>query len=156
MLSHKSPSILMPPLVAMNLLRSIGTAIFRVHCRCTGCVMHLLEKSFWRHRQLLLNVPIKEKFRYSWRPILKVLYQSSSSYMMLSGPLSRIQLCNTQHAITIFTCMLKGKYDLFARTLKRFFSVPNARSTIVRREECRRLNNSCGVSGYLPPPYSFK
>ena len=69
MLSHKSPSILMPPPVAMNLLHSIGSDIFRVHCRCTGFVMHLLEKSFWRHRQLLLNVPIKEKFRYNCRPI---------------------------------------------------------------------------------------
>jgi hypothetical protein len=31
---------------------------------------------------------------------------------------------------------------LLARTLKRFFKVPNALSTDVRREECRRLNNS--------------
>uniref|UniRef100_A0A0A9EAK4 Uncharacterized protein n=1 Tax=Arundo donax TaxID=35708 RepID=A0A0A9EAK4_ARUDO len=75
--------------------------------------------------------------------------------MMLSGPLSRIQLCSTQHAITICTCVLNGKYGLLARTLNRFFMVPNARSTVVQREECRRLNNS-RVSGCLPPLYLFK
>uniref|UniRef100_A0A0A9FQ50 Uncharacterized protein n=1 Tax=Arundo donax TaxID=35708 RepID=A0A0A9FQ50_ARUDO len=37
--------------------------------------------------------------------------------MMLSGPLSRIQLCSTQHAIIICTCVLNRKYGLLARTL---------------------------------------
>jgi hypothetical protein len=35
--------------------------------------------------------------------------------------------------------------------LNLFLSVPNARSIVVLREECRRLNNSFGFSGRLVP-----
>jgi hypothetical protein len=40
--------------------------------------------------------------------------------------------------------------------LKRFFKVPNARSTVVLSCEWRRLNNSFGFSGSLVPLYSLR
>jgi hypothetical protein len=65
-------------------------------------------------------------------------------------------LCSAQHAITIFTCVFKGKNGWLANILKRFFRVPNARSTVVLSCEWRRLNNSFGFSGSLVPLYSLR